>query len=136
MYYIYKPVYVHFFSVISWSILIHDKLKSSLCLSTFHDYCRAYLSTDDVFPNDDSGIVALLNSKDLESKACVVKDTTSPILPTQAMQAFRLLNENTAAQVPFLFISHMFLLHFQVSFRFIHYSRTLYVPNRHLLELL
>lgn len=101
MYYIYKPVYVHFFSVISWSILIHDKLKSSLCLSTFHDYCRAYLSTDDVFPNDDSGIVALLNSEDLESKACVVKDTASPILPTQAMQAFRLLNENTAAQVPF-----------------------------------
>ncbi|XP_074375492.1 uncharacterized protein LOC141717308 [Apium graveolens] len=59
---------------------------------------KAYLSTDDVFSNEESGIVALLNSEDLESKTCAVKDSTSPILSTQAMQAFRLLNENTAAQ--------------------------------------
>lgn len=59
---------------------------------------KAYLSTDDVFSNDESGTVALMNYEDLESKACVVKDATSPTLPTQAMQAFWLLNENTAAQ--------------------------------------
>ncbi|KAK1391211.1 HEAT repeat-containing [Heracleum sosnowskyi] len=60
---------------------------------------KAYdLSTDEVFSNDESKFKALLNSEDLESIACVVKDTTSPTLPTQAMQAFRLLNENTVAQ--------------------------------------